>query len=132
MPVFDSVRQAGWEIETISMKDEKTIYALLQKEEIEQIIIIEPEKEPKIFSYFSLSPHLWIPAAACLSFFLALIFSGIGWGIFYLYHHVQIIPITVKIAAAAVPVLLLGCTFIQQRSELIFMKKSWSRGSLSY
>lgn len=128
VPVFDSVRQSGWEIKAILMKDEKTIHAFLQKEEIEQIIIITSEKEPKIFQQFSLSLSLWIPVAACLSLFLALIFSGIGWGIFYLYHHVQVIPITVKIAIAVVPVLLIGCTFIQQRSELIFYEKKLESG----
>lgn len=128
IPIFNLVREDGWEIEVVYVDDEATIYAVLEKEENMQFLISEPGKEPKFFQDISLSPSLWVPIAALLSLFSALILFGIGKGVRYLYGHIQIIPITFKVAAAALPVLFIGCLFIQQRGEEIFYEKKLQSG----
>lgn len=121
---LEDFRRAGYQVEELGIDREGIVYADLgDKEEAWGLAVMAPGEEPRILWTIGIPVRQWLPgccmaAAAGTGLVLAAIFMAL-----FIRSRVRVIPVTVRIASAALLVLSAGGILVYGKTQDIFFER---------
>lgn len=116
-PELDRLREQGFTIQGMETSSDGTLFASIWREdEPEQVAVIAPGQEARLLTGIRIPMRFWLPWTVLLSLVLTAVVTALVLGLWHFNRRFRVIPVSVRILAAVLAVLLAGGGLLAART----------------